>query len=186
MIIEYVGLPGAGKSYGSSEESKRSNLAVVYDISSRFDKYYWALFFALRHPKTAFGFVRYVITTNTSGAKILRHKIFFLLMRAMAREGKAESLKNAVVDEGLFWQLYALPDRLIGTEQLKACVGFLTPINDREVRIVHASREVRTERIHARARIPWRMNHPHTFEIMERNAPIIDAFLIEHFCAQSS
>lgn len=186
MIIEYVGLPGAGKTYESELEAKHSGLSLM-GARTRAQRYGRGLWFIARHPRIAWAFISLAVRENRQGARALRHKILFLLMQAFAYEEQARGY-GGIIDEGLLLLVLTFFDRPITVADLANIAPYLPTSKGRVVYVVEAPRALRAERMRARGRTPrgflGARAQQEFLDVLERNLPVYADFLKQRYGAQ--
>lgn len=150
MIIELIGLPGSGKTT-IAEKTKKELGIEVSDFKSGITKFLGAMKFIYLHPATSAHLFFWTVKLNSGRLSLLKHKVFFLLFSAMAREGSSSS--RSLIDEGLIQFLCAISDRKLSNDEVLKIVRGLK-IREREVWLVTCSEKERIDRINRRERLP--------------------------------
>ncbi|MFA7302326.1 MAG: hypothetical protein WC030_01080 [Candidatus Paceibacterota bacterium] len=108
MIVEFLGAPGAGKTYLLRQVTCAED--VVVKVASKKDALYGLSLFAVRHP---LAFCVWCVVLCTYGRSLFRYKTG-LVVRAMAARMFAEredARKMIYIDEGILQRLLTVFDR---------------------------------------------------------------------------
>lgn len=151
-IIELLGLPGSGKSYYAKELTQAGEGELI-QISGRFERFWRALWYLVLHPRLAANLIHKTIEQQKYGDHSLKHKIFFLLFSAFAREQKAQQRAQSIVDEGLYQYAFSLYETQVTAENIERDLTWYGT-DERRIIFMKASLENRTERMIERQRFP--------------------------------
>lgn len=176
-IVEYIGLPGAGKTYLAQKHSKETNIPVI-TINSKCERYSQVSLFLVRHP-ILFCYISCMVFRYTKhNIRLLRHKYFFLFFNAVAREQKANRLGIGIIDEGLFQFSLSLFESKVGKSRMQAYMSIVNKLPERKINLVQASLGSRWERMLQRKRVPreaFGQDYAHSFlQTMEYNLGVLE------------
>ena len=153
MIIEFFGLPGAGKSYLAKRMAQEKDYKVV-TFSGKYEKYFHALCFIIFHPRHFFFLFKNLFVENKKNKKLLNHKIKRLFVRCIAVEQKARWKKNSIIDEqGFFQFILSIYERQITSKEVSQYYKYLKK-SKYFVYIIEAEQAKRKERMSIRKRVP--------------------------------
>jgi shikimate kinase len=184
MIHEFIGLPGAGKSY-MAEKLARERGFKQGEISSRAEMYKLALIFALQHPGFFTRLLFVLIKENYKNTKLLKHKLMTLVLLVVAREFKAGK-DGVMIETGFFQLLLSLYEREIKSGDINWCLNWLKK-RSYVLYIIEATSEIRMKRIQERGRIPRggvvteNKKRAEWFALLEHNFEIISEMIKENF-----
>ncbi len=151
MIYEFLGLPGAGKSYISSKLANQKKLECIH-IAGKKERVLRALLFIMTHPVFSM-YMMYLFTKeNYKNISLFKHKLLTIVIEIMAREQKAGN-KNCIVETGFFQLMLSLFERKIEHKDIALLFRWLHK-RSYTVYIVEADTAVREKRIQERGRIP--------------------------------
>jgi len=184
MIISFLGLSGAGKTYYSTNFFADHKYKLI-KIHNRFEKYFFLFIFFFTHPIFSISLLRIMVFENKGNKKLLIYKIKHLFFLVLAREGKSLFFKNPIIDDGIFQFLLSIFERKISDNDL---IFFKKVLKRRKIIIymLEASREMRLNRMKKRKRFP-RMHSfgekyfYHWLDIGEYNYVVIKDFIIRNF-----
>lgn len=151
MIYEFIGLPGAGKSYKANQKKTEKNLQEI-KISSMKQRLQYAVIFAIKHP---FFFIRLLfifVKENYKNLRLLKHKLSTVILEIVALEQKAGK-GPIVVETGFFHLLLSLYERKINEHDIAGIMQWLKK-RPYMIYIVEAQRKVRDQRMQDRGRVP--------------------------------
>jgi dephospho-CoA kinase len=151
MIIEFFGLPGAGKTHKAQELSLEKNIPII-SIQNRYEKYGLVFLYMLLHPLVVLFFLRTLARENKHDKALLHHKIRNLFFNCIAREQKGVFHKECIIDEGLWQCALGIFEREVVEVDIRDCTNYI--FRKRVVFIVETPREERMRRMQARGRVP--------------------------------
>ena len=151
MIYEFIGLPGAGKSYTADQVKTQNQLKEIkiFSIKERLAR---AIVFALRHPIFFLRLMFVFILENYTDIRLLKHKLSTVVLEIAAREQKAGN-RNVLIETGFFQLLLSLYERKVNERDI---AGFIRWLKKRPymLYIIEARADVRNERMQQRGRVP--------------------------------
>ena len=149
MILSLIGLPGVGKTKVSSELALQMGCSVL-ELPGKKTKRLLFLRYCLKQPRNTYLLLWWTVKYNKGGLRVLKHKIFFLLLNSIAKEVLAT---KQVVDEGLLQYLCAISDKKLLESEVLVILNSLK-FKNRKVFIVTCDEAVRMERLEMRGRVP--------------------------------
>ncbi|OJI07350.1 hypothetical protein BK004_01295 [bacterium CG10_46_32] len=150
MIHEFIGLPGAGKSYMANQIAQSKGIVGV-EIKNTKERLARSLLFFISHPFFSARLLAIFIQENYKNSKLLKHKFATIVLEIMAREQKVK--QGEMIETGFFQLLLSIYEREISEKDVASLFYWLKK-RDYMVYIVEASREIREKRIQERGRIP--------------------------------
>ncbi len=150
MSVELIRLPGSGKTTVARRLEKKLGKKLV-KIERKTERYAQGLLFILSNPTTAFSVLLWTIKLHRGSLYLLRHKIFFLMFRAFAKETFVS--KGVIIDEGLLQYLCAISDRPLTEEEVSHMCNNIK-LSDRKIVRVFCNESLRLDRMKKRKRVP--------------------------------
>ena len=184
MIYEFIGLPGAGKSY-ISEKIRCNSQIKDMEIKNKKEILFYAALFGFLHPIFSFRILVVFLKENRKNLRLLKHKLGSIVIRIMALEQKAKKGKH-ILESGFFQLLLSLYENKIKEKDIVWIIGWLKK-RPYKVFIVEASKEVRERRMSERGRVPRSVfitdeaDMANWFLILEHNFYIIKQVIIKNF-----
>jgi len=123
MIIEFYGLPGAGKTTITEKLATRSDFKIV-KIRTKKALFWYNFLFFLRHPIKFFVTLYYVIV-NSPDRRIFYYKFTNTFLHHNAKYQKALRMGNAILDQGYFQNILSVFERPISASFLVKYTRFL-------------------------------------------------------------
>lgn len=151
MIYECIGLPGAGKSYISSQKCSQKQIKEI-SISGTKERMVLSAMFAFGHPIFFVRLLWVFVKENYKNPILLKHKLMTVILEIAAREQKATKL-NSMVETGFFQMIMSLYERKINENEISFFVKWLKG-RPYMIYIIDADSEIRNERMKSRGRVP--------------------------------
>lgn len=151
MIYEFIGLPGAGKSYMAEKLARERGLKQG-EIRGQGEVYKLAVIFSFLHPFFCINLFFNLAKENYKNIKLLKHKLMTLVLLVMARELKARE-GNMIIETGFFQLLLSLYERRIKPSDINWCLNWLKK-RPYAIYIVDADSQTRMKRMQERGRVP--------------------------------
>jgi hypothetical protein len=182
MLIEFIGLPGGGKTSLANYQSKLLEIPLV-NIHNRGEKILYSFLFLVKHPRLFFFFLRNIIKETKHYPYLLKHKFLFLFIRAIAKEKKAQKYPSCIIDEGLLqFTFFSLYERIISESEVEILIKRISNLSDRDIFIIKAPKRLRRLRMEKRKRVPrssFGLDYKTTYHnYMENNSIIANKILI--------
>ncbi len=184
MTYECIGLPGAGKSYISSQKCAEKNIKEA-KISSMKERMILSAMFALMHPIFFIRLFYIFLKENYKNLSLLKHKLATVILEIVAREQKASKV-NAIVETGFFQMIMSLYERKINEQEILFFVNWLKS-RPYMIYIIEADKKVRNERMKLRGRVPRSgiISDPQKlaewFEVLEHNYNVVKNVVKNNF-----
>ena len=118
MIIEFYGLPGAGKTT-LAKALEKENFTIV-KIRTKWELAWYNFLFLAKHPIRFFRLFWQVLK-NASSFKIFYTNFFNSFLHNNAKYQKALKFKRAIIDQGHFQNVISVFDNKLDLEKLKKC-----------------------------------------------------------------
>lgn len=151
MIYELIGLTGSGKSFVAEKISREKDIPMI-KTGSRAWRYFFAFLFSIEHPLFTVRIVRLTLDNTFSNKKVLKHKLFYILLNALAKEYILRHKKSdVIVDEGLLQYFPSIYEDFTDLEKLESDID-LPFFTERKVLLVTVEEEVRVGRMNDRGR----------------------------------
>lgn len=184
MIHEFIGLPGAGKSYMAEKVARERGL-MMGEIRGRGEAYKLAVIFSFLHPFFSIKLLFNLIKENYKNIKLLKHKLMTLVLLVMARELKARE-GTMIIETGFFQLLLSLYERPISQSDINWCLPWLRK-SPYTIYIVNAEKETRQKRMLARGRVPRsglagnQAKLDEWLELLEHNFKVVSEVIKKNF-----
>ena len=123
MIIEFYGLPGAGKTTITQKLAAKSDFKII-KIRSKKELVLYNLLFFIKHPVKFFATIGYLIA-NSTGWPIFYYKFTNTFLHHNAKYQKALLEKYAILDQGYFQNVLSVFEEPISASFLVKYAGFL-------------------------------------------------------------
>lgn len=149
MTIELVGLPGSGKTYMTDDLARVHNLSIATNLV--INKNILVIKFFFKNPSSFLKLLYWTIKYHNGSLKLLKHKIFFILFRAVSKEFFAK--ENTIIDDGILQYIIAISDTPLPSESIDKMLREFNLCN-RTIKIVEVDDNVRKNRIKQRNRYP--------------------------------
>ena len=115
MIIEFYGLPGAGKTTIAQKLEEKAGFKII-KIKSKKELIFFNILFLFKHPIRFFILLYYVINNSTS-----LKEFYYKFMNAFltnAKYQKAKKYKKAIIDQGYFQGILSIFNKKITLSKL--------------------------------------------------------------------
>lgn len=193
MIIEYLGLPGSGKTYLAERRVKENQEYTYVAIRTRTERFFYAFVFMGTHPLISFRMIWTVMKRTPLHFRLLKHKTAFLLLGAFAREARASyfTTKDTVLDEGLHQFMLSMYEKPVDERTMQEDWGMIVRNmkHTRQIVFVECKREARMQRMRTRNRFPRRMlsqaYQEHFLGVQEQNYPLVKRLLEEEYSVET-
>jgi hypothetical protein len=151
--FEFVGPPAAGKTY-SAELLEKQTFVTLARVNTRAEKYFLLIMFTLKHPIIFLLFL-YLLTKNSNSINLFYHKIFGILLPAIALEEKSSKVDNFVLDQGLIQVLIGSYDTCVNKETIQKDWKLVSNFfHKRKIVLFCISEDEQMMRMQKRKRIP--------------------------------
>lgn len=117
MIIEFCGLPGAGKTTVAKKIEERTDFKIV-TIKNKRELVWLNTLFFLKHPARFFVSLWY-IAINSRGSGMFYYKFMNSFLFNNAKQQKALRFKNALIDQGYFQNIISVFEEPLTRKALK-------------------------------------------------------------------
>jgi dephospho-CoA kinase len=152
MIVELIGLSGAGKTSFARAFSEEQHIPII-EVTGRARKVGLILWFIATRPRVFFSILLVLVVENKKSARLRSHKIRNLFFSTVAREQKARmSSRDCIIDEGLLQFFLSLYERPVNEQDVSRYLARI--VDDRKVIILEAEYDVRIKRMKTRGRFP--------------------------------
>lgn len=177
MKIDFIGLPGSGKTYLCGDISQKRDIKVI-STSNNFEKLFFSAFFIIFHPVLFKKIITVLKIENNP--KLFWYKVKHLLIEALANEQKANFYKKDILlDYGFAQFLISIYERNIETDEIDILWKYFNV--NRFVYIIFADIKCREKRMENRKRIPrgWMPEEQHAkwFTVLDHNYKVIKSYL---------
>jgi deoxyadenosine/deoxycytidine kinase len=122
-IIEFYGLPGAGKTTMAQRLAAKSDFKIV-KIRNKRELFWYNFLFLIRHPVRFFATIVYLIANSTSWP-IFYYKFINTFLHHNAKYQKALRGERAILDQGYFQNILSVFEEPIGIDFLLKYSKFL-------------------------------------------------------------
>ncbi|MBI4836917.1 MAG: AAA family ATPase [Candidatus Portnoybacteria bacterium] len=123
MIIEFYGLPGAGKTTVAQKLAAKSDFKVI-KIRSKKELFWYNFLFLIRHPVRFFATLFYLVA-NSASWSIFYYKFTNTFLHHNAKYQKAIGMEKAILDQGYFQNVLSVFEEPISASFLVKYAGFL-------------------------------------------------------------
>lgn len=123
MIIEFYGLPGAGKTTIAQKLEEKAGFKIV-KIKNKKELILFNILFLLKHPLRFFVLLYYVIN-NSTGLKEFYYKFMNAFLTSNAKYQKAKKYKKAIIDQGYFQGILSIFNEKISLDKLNKYLNFI-------------------------------------------------------------
>jgi thymidylate kinase len=114
MILEFYGLPGAGKTTVSQKIAESSDFKII-KVRSKRELFWYNFLFLIKHPIKFFVTLFYLFSNSTSWA-VFYYKFTNTFLHHNAKYQKALQARNAILDQGYFQNILSVLEKPIGVE----------------------------------------------------------------------
>ena len=123
MIIELLGMPGAGKTTLAQRIEDSTDFKIIR-IKNKKELLKYNLIYLIKHP-IKFIVTLYYIITNSDSWKMFYYKFTNLFLHHNAKYQKALSHEKAIIDQGYFQNFLAVFEKLLSSREMFRYLGNL-------------------------------------------------------------
>lgn len=123
MLIEFYGLPGAGKTTISRKLAEGGEFEII-KIRNKKDLFWYNFLFFVKHPIKFFATLFYLII-NSGEWRIFYYKLTNLFLHHNAKYQKALRIENAILDQGYFQNILSIFEKPVNADFLVKYSKFL-------------------------------------------------------------
>jgi deoxyadenosine/deoxycytidine kinase len=114
MIIEFYGLPGAGKTTVSQKIAARSEFKII-KIRGKKELFWYNFLYLVKHPVN-FVVTLYYLAVNSSSWPIFYYKFTNTFLHHNAKYQKALRYPKAILDQGYFQNVLSVFEKPVGAD----------------------------------------------------------------------